>query len=153
MPADTVHLTLQKIPTFSAPQSEQPIARPKPTAYTEIKTKSTSNKVAIDKRLPQVVDLKTTKQKDLKIIQHLQAFADATPADTIRLQPQNVALQGPNYVYEQVYPAQLGPSPNPVQIQSAPIIQPQPAPIIVEDTREFKPVWTVTRERPRQILL
>jgi len=154
-PADTIRLTLQKIPTFSAPQSGQPIARPKPTAYNEIKTKSASNKVAIDKILPQVVDLKSTKQKDLKIIQHLQAFADATPADTIRLQPQNLAPQGPNYVYEQVYPAQLGPSPTPLKTQSAPIIQPQPqlAPIIVEDTREFKPVWTVTRERPRQILL
>merc|ERR1719454_818354 len=30
------------------------------------------------------------------------------------------------------------------------IILPQPAPMLVEDTREHKPVWTVTRQRPRQ---
>jgi len=27
---------------------------------------------------------------------------------------------------------------------------PRPSPIVVEDTREYKPVWTVTRERPQQ---
>ena len=30
------------------------------------------------------------------------------------------------------------------------IILPQPAPMLVEDTREHKPVWTVTRQRPKQ---
>ena len=30
------------------------------------------------------------------------------------------------------------------------IILPQPAPMLVEDTREHKPVWTVTRQRPRK---
>jgi len=30
---------------------------------------------------------------------------------------------------------------------------PRQPPILVEDTREYKPVWTVTRERPQQILL
>jgi len=30
---------------------------------------------------------------------------------------------------------------------------PRPSPVLVEDTREYKPVWTVTRERPQQILL
>merc|ERR1711964_766015 len=28
---------------------------------------------------------------------------------------------------------------------------PRPSPIVVEDTREYKPVWTVMRERPQQI--
>ena len=35
-------------------------------------------------------------------------------------------------------------------IEEEEIILPQPAPILVEDTREHKPVWTVTRQRPRQ---
>jgi len=30
------------------------------------------------------------------------------------------------------------------------VILPQPAPMLVEDTREHKPVWTVTRQRPKQ---
>merc|ERR1719464_1579195 len=30
------------------------------------------------------------------------------------------------------------------------VILPQPAPMLVEDTREHKPVWTVTRQRPRK---
>merc|ERR1712066_196705 len=30
------------------------------------------------------------------------------------------------------------------------IILPQPAPMLAEDTREHKPVWTVTRQRPKQ---
>merc|ERR1712213_267334 len=33
------------------------------------------------------------------------------------------------------------------------IILPQPAPMLVEDTREHKPVWTVTRQRPRKTIV
>ena len=34
------------------------------------------------------------------------------------------------------------------------IVQPRPAPILIEETREYKqPVWTVTRERPKQRIL
>merc|ERR1712012_523355 len=36
------------------------------------------------------------------------------------------------------------------KIEEEEIILPQPAPMLVEDTREHKPVWTVTRQRPRQ---
>merc|ERR1711892_1236094 len=94
--------------------------------------------------------------------QYHEVQADSEPADTIRLQPQT-----PTYLYEKVYPSQV-PAPQPVQIfqqsipnTQAPTIrlqhrpqqhsynqvspayqnQPQPAPILVEDTREYKPVW------------
>merc|ERR1719323_2750031 len=36
------------------------------------------------------------------------------------------------------------------KIEEEEIILPQPAPMLVEDTREHKPVWTVTRQRPKQ---
>merc|ERR1719327_2485078 len=36
------------------------------------------------------------------------------------------------------------------EMEEEEIILPQPAPMLVEDTREHKPVWTVTRQRPRQ---
>ena len=52
--------------------------------------------------------------------------AESTPADTVRL----LSVQGPGYAYGQEYPA----------IQQSQEIkeEPQPAPILVEDTREFK---------------
>merc|ERR1719270_1499521 len=36
------------------------------------------------------------------------------------------------------------------EMEEEEIILPQPAPMLVEDTREHKPVWTVTRQRPRK---
>merc|ERR1712130_93266 len=35
-------------------------------------------------------------------------------------------------------------------IEGEDVILPQPAPMLVEDTREHRPVWTVTRQRPKQ---
>merc|ERR1719234_1197120 len=35
-------------------------------------------------------------------------------------------------------------------VEDEDVILPQPAPMLVEDTREHKPVWTVTRQRPQQ---
>merc|ERR1719382_2223922 len=37
-----------------------------------------------------------------------------------------------------------------MEMEEEEIILPQPAPMLVEDTREHKPVWTVTRQRPKQ---
>merc|ERR1719460_1018002 len=37
-----------------------------------------------------------------------------------------------------------------MEIEGEDVILPQPAPMLVEDTREHKPVWTVTRQTPKQ---
>lgn len=119
----------------------------------------------IQRRLPQLVQNSLSEHKDTNINPHHEAQAVSTPADTIRLQPQE-----PGYVYEQVYPSQapiikatpsrnlLRPANNPPtqnyrQLSLEYHNQPKLAPILVEETREYKPVWTVTRERPQQILL
>jgi len=60
---------------------------------------------------------------------------DITPADTVRLGTKNIPQQQNNG-----------------QASLSTFNQPKLAPILVEETREYKPVWTVTRERPRQIL-
>merc|ERR1712209_273910 len=39
------------------------------------------------------------------------------------------------------------------EMEEEEIILPQPAPMLVEDTREHKPVWTVTRQRPRKTIV
>merc|ERR1719270_1543492 len=39
------------------------------------------------------------------------------------------------------------------EMEEEEIILPQPAPMLVEDTREHKPVWTVTRQRPTQTIV
>merc|ERR1711915_893990 len=99
----------------------------------------------------------------------IEVQGPSLPADTFRLEPE---LQNPrpNYVYEQYYSEQLSQdqphltltqgSPQPLQQASLgvteieQIVQPRPAPILIEETREYKePVWTVTRERPKQRML
>jgi len=131
-PADTVRLTLHQI---SLNQPEQPIERPKPTSFNDLK--STKQQVVVEN---------SHEKEELKLTGKQQAVS--TPADTVRL----VSVQGPSYAYGQEYPAIQSPIVSSQQSQEVKE-EPQPAPILVEDTREFKPVWTVTRERPRQILL
>jgi len=129
-PADTVRLTLHPLK-----QPEQPIERSRPTSFNDLK--STKQQNAFENNL---------EEEELKITRQQQAVS--TPADTVRL----LSVHGPSYAYGQEYPAIQSQIVSSQQSQEEKE-EPQPAPILVEDTREFKPVWTVTRERPRQILL
>ena len=65
----------------------------------------------IQRRLPQVVQNSLSEHEDKKINPRHEAQAVSTPADTIRLQPQE-----PRYVY----PSQAPPAPTPLIIQSIP---------------------------------
>jgi len=146
-PADTIRLSLHPI---SLNQPGQPIERPKPTSFINLKSTPSKQPVVDDND-------NSVEKEELKTPSKQQA--ESTPADTVRL----LSVQGPGYAYGQEYPAiqQSQEYPAKQQSQEYPAKQqsqeikeePQPAPILVEDTREFKPVWTVTRERPRQILL
>merc|ERR1711915_1005909 len=112
-------------------------------------------------------------EEQIDIIPHektiIEVQGHSLPADTFRLEPE-LQNPGPNYVYEQYYPEQLPQDQthltltqgSPQHLQQASlgvpeiqqIVQPRPAPILIEETREYKqPVWTVTRERPKQRIL
>ena len=127
-PADTIRLTLHPI---SLNQPGQPIERPKPTSFTNLKSTPSKQPVADDNSLEKE-ELKTPSKQQ----------AESTPADTVRL----LSVQGPGYAYGQEYPAIQQSQEIKEEQQEYPAIQqsqdikeePQLAPILVEDTREFK---------------
>ena len=69
----------------------------------------------IQRRLPQVVQNSLSQHEDKNINLRYEVQAVSTPADTIRLQPQEAS-----YVFEPVYPSQAPPVPTPLIIQSIP---------------------------------
>jgi len=144
-PADTIRLLPQKVPNVL-------IARPAPTPYIQLQQVVTQpqgpnfvyQQVYQDQVAPSpAIDLATAHVKYTpRVQQHIPA---ETPLPSIQeLTPANTVLLGTKNIPKQQNNGQF-----PVSSQN----QPKLAPILMEDTREFKPVWTVTRERPRQILL
>ena len=133
-PADTVRLTVQQTPISPALQT----ARIKPTRYKELQQDSPSVAKTQGQTHPKIVQKNLSEQKESNN-KHKQLQAVSTPADTTRLRPQKVSPQVPGYAYEQVYPVPVQAA-TPLHTQSVLLNQNQPqlAPILVEDTREFK---------------
>ena len=133
-PADTIRLTLQQTPIYTALQS----ARIKPTPYNELQQDYTSVAQTQGQTNPKILQKNLSEHKESNN-KHKQPQAVSTPADTTRLQPQKVSPQGPGYAYP--VPVQAAPVPAPTPLTQSVLLnqnQPQLAPILVEDTREFK---------------
>jgi hypothetical protein len=138
-PADTIRLTLQQTPIYPALHT----AGIKPTPYNELQQDYTSVAQTQGQTNPKILQKNLSEHKESNKKQK-QPQAVSTPADTTRLRPQKVLAQGPGYAYEQVYtvPVQAAPVPAPTPLLTQSVLlnqnQPQLAPILVEDTREFK---------------
>merc|ERR1712106_1240816 len=150
-PADTVRIQSKKITISAAPQ----VTRPNSTPYTKVQQNSpfvappqgpsfvyqhaypgqaapSPIPVPVAAPAPASLQVQSVPADDPT---HISTTPDIAPADTVRLSTKNIPQKQNNG-----------------QASLSTFNQPKLAPILVEETREYKPVWTVTRERPRQIL-
>jgi len=121
--------SVQLEPKVKPPKQETKVVRLQPTPFNALK----ESKVITQSTLEQSREENGDEEK-------IEVQAESVPADVVKLEPQSPAYE---------YTVQTIADSHPSKAK----LEPQPAPILVEDTREFKPVWPVTRERPRQILL
>merc|ERR1711881_587000 len=101
---------------------------------------------SIRNRIPTILsNLKAKQSKQTKVVQPPVSRVTHTVTSTSSQVSSSAAKKGPSHHY--VQNSIIGQE---KKMEDKEIILPQPAPMLVEDTREHKPVWTVTRQRPTQ---